>query len=34
MILVMQFYTLHTRENLIDDMSDNIESTSEEKFDF
>ena len=30
----MQFYTLHTRENLIDDMSDNVKSTSEEKFDF
>ena len=32
-ILGMQFYVLHTRENL-DDMSDNVKSTSEEKFDF
>ena len=30
----MQFSTLHTRENLIDDMSDNVKSTSEEKIDF
>ena len=30
----MQFYMLQTRENLIDDMSDNVKSTSEEKFDF